>query len=77
MYFECSPLLIGFHDRAAIVRAERARRRDRDVHPLRICRVQNDRVQAHPARARLPARPRAMLAQPGQLRARSRRRPST
>ena len=32
-----------------------------------IARIQQDRVQAHPAGARLPVRPRAVAAQPGEL----------
>ena len=52
---------------AAVVGAERARRRDGDEDPLGIARIEQDRVQAHPAGARLPARPRAVAAQSGQL----------
>ncbi len=53
--------------RAAVVGAERAGGRDRDEHALRIDRVEQDRVQAHAARARLPLRARAVAAQAGQL----------
>ena len=52
---------------AVVVGAERARRGDAGVHPPRMPRVQDDRVQAHPARARLPGRPGAVGAQPRQL----------
>ena len=51
---ERRPLLIGCPRLAAVVRAERARRRDRDEHPLRVVGVDEDRVQAEPAGARLP-----------------------
>ena len=52
---------------AAVIGPERPRRRDRGEHPARRGRVQDDRVQAHPARARLPGRPGLMPAQPGQF----------
>ena len=52
---------------AAVVGPERARRRDGDEDPPGIARIQQDRVQAHPARARLPVRARAVAAQPGKL----------
>ena len=52
---------------AAIIRAERARRRNRDENALRIFRIEQDRVQTHSARARLPFRAGAVLAQAGQL----------
>ena len=39
---------------AAIICAEDARRRDRYVDPMRIGRMEQDRVQAHSTRARLP-----------------------
>jgi hypothetical protein len=44
-------LLIGF---AAVVGAERARRGDRDHDPIRVVGVDQDRVQAEAAGARLP-----------------------
>ena len=53
--------------RAAVVGAERARRGDRDEDALGIARVEQDRVQAHPAGARLPARAGAVAAQAGEL----------
>ena len=52
---------------AAVVAAERARRRDRDHDPLRVRRIEQDGVQAQTAGARLPLRPRPVLAQAGQL----------
>src|SRR5438876_7457553 len=52
---------------AAVVGAEAARRRDCDEDPLRVARCQQNRVQAHPAGARLPFRPRAVTPQPGEL----------
>ena len=52
---------------AAVVGAERARGRDGDEDPLRIARIQQDRVQAHPAGARLPVWPGAVAAQPGEF----------
>ena len=54
MYCERSPLLIGFHCLAAIIGAKRPRRRNRNIHALRIAGIENDRVQAHAACARLP-----------------------
>ena len=57
------PLLTGCHVLAAVVGAEHAGRGDRHVHPVGVVRVENDRVQAHPARAGLPLRARAVLAQ--------------
>src|SRR5207247_569097 len=53
--------------RAAVVGAERARRRDRDIDALGVPRIEQDRVQAHAARARLPPGPGAVAAPPGQL----------
>ena len=38
-----------------------------DVDPAGVVRVEEDRVQAHPARARLPLGPGAVAAQPGEL----------
>src|SRR3954454_20512307 len=52
---------------AAVRRTEGPGRGDRDVHPLRVARVEDDRVQAHAARARLPVRPGTVIAQTGQL----------
>ena len=45
---------------AAVVGAERAGRRDRDEDPLRVRGIEDDRVQAHAAGARLPVRPGAV-----------------
>ena len=50
----------------AIVSAERASCRNGNKHPLSITRVKDDRMQAHPARARLP-KISLRLAQSGQL----------
>ena len=52
---------------AGVVGAERARGRDGDEDPLGIARIEQNRVQAHPAGARLPARPGSVAAQPGKL----------
>ena len=52
---------------AGIVGAECAGRRDGDEHPPGIARIEDDRVQAQPAGARLPMRSRAVAAQSGQL----------
>ena len=52
---------------AGVVGPERAGRRDGGEHPAGLVRVQDDRVQAHPARARLPGRARAVAAQAGQF----------
>ena len=52
---------------AAVVGAKGARRGDGDVHPLRIAGIQNDGVQAHAARARLPLGTGAVAAQSGEF----------
>src|ERR671931_176075 len=52
---------------AAVVRAETARRRNRDEHPLWVVGVDEDRMQAEPARAGLPVLTAGMLAQPREL----------
>ena len=52
---------------AGVVGPERARGRDGDEDPLGMARIQQDRVQAHPAGARLPGGARAVAAQPGKL----------
>src|SRR6266568_1144423 len=52
---------------AAVVAAERARGRDRDVDALRVTRIEQDGVEAHAAGPRLPLRPGAVAAQPGEL----------
>jgi len=39
---------------AAVVAPKRARRRDGDENPLRMLRIENNGMQPHPARARLP-----------------------
>ena len=52
---------------AAVVGAERARRRDRDEEPLGVGGVLDDRVQAHAAGAGLPLRAGVVLPQPGEL----------
>ncbi len=53
--------------RAAVVGPEGARRRDRREHAVGTARIDQDRVEAHPAGARLPLRARPVAAQPGQL----------
>ena len=62
------PRLIGRQVLPRVVRAKRSSRGDRDDDSVRVLRIEQDRVQAHPAGARLPARARAMAAQAGQLR---------
>ena len=72
-----SPAVGGAPGRAAVVGAEHPGRGDRDEHPVRVARVGQDRVQAHAARAGLPVRAGAVLAQAGQLRpGAARRRPT-
>src|SRR5262249_26798268 len=52
---------------AGIVGAKGARRRDGDEDPSGVARIENDRVQAHPAGARLPFGTRAVTAQAGEF----------
>src|SRR5205085_7602591 len=52
---------------AAIIGAERARRRDRDEDSLRIFWIEQNRVQTHSARAWLPLRSGAVPAQSREL----------
>ena len=52
---------------AAVVGAEGARGRDRDVNALGIARIENDGVQAHAARAGLPFRSGAVAAKAGEF----------
>ena len=52
---------------ARVVGAEHAGGRDGDEDPLLVARVEHDRVEAHPSCARLPRRPRPVLAQPRNL----------
>ena len=52
---------------AGVVGPEHARRRDGDEDPPGMARIQQDRVQAHPAGARLPGGRRAVAAQSGEL----------
>ncbi len=52
---------------ALVIGPERARGRDGGEDPPGPGRIQDDRVQAHPARARLPRRPGPVAAQPGQF----------
>src|SRR2546421_2816288 len=54
-------------DLAGVVGAEGARGRDGDVHPTRVRRIEQDRVEAHPAGARLPFGSGAVAAQTGEL----------
>src|SRR5215212_11758399 len=51
---------------AAVVGAERAGGRNRDYDPVRVVGIENDGVEAHPARARLPEMS-FHLAQPGKF----------
>src|ERR1051326_459014 len=50
-----------------VVRPERPGRRDGDEDPFRVSRVEEDRVQAHPAGPGLPAGGGFVGAQPGEL----------
>ena len=52
---------------AAVIGAKRARRGDRDKDSFRVTWIENDGVQAHPARARLPLRSGAVAAQSRKL----------
>ena len=52
---------------ARVIGPERARGRDGREDPPGPGRIQDDRVQAHPARPRLPRRPGLVAAQPGQF----------
>src|SRR4029077_2974807 len=52
---------------AAVIGAKRACRRDRDEHSLWILRIEQNRVQTHSARARLPTRSGVVLTQTGKL----------
>ena len=59
--------MIGRQVLPRVIGPKRARSRDGDEDPLRIARIQKDRVQAHPAGARLPGWSCAVAAQPGKL----------
>ncbi len=67
MCWDRSPRLIGRH----VLPASSVRKAPAAEMAMKIrsgiARVQEDRVQAHPAGARLPARPRAVAAQSGEL----------
>src|SRR5438309_5106131 len=52
---------------AAVISAERTRGRDRDEHSLSIFRIDQNRVQTHSARARLPLRAGIVLTEPGKF----------
>jgi hypothetical protein len=52
---------------AGVVGTEHPGRRDRDEHPLGVLPVEEDRVEAHPARAGLPHGRRLVRPEPGQL----------
>ena len=52
---------------AGVVGPEHARRRDGDEDPPGMARIEQDRVQAHPAGARLPGGRRGVVAQSGEL----------
>jgi hypothetical protein len=54
MYWLRSPLIDRLPRHATVVGAERAGGRDGNVDSLGICRIENDRVQSHAARAGLP-----------------------
>ena len=77
MYSDSQPVVDRLPGLARIVGAERARRRDRDEDPLRIAGIQQNRVQAHAAGARLPARSGAVAAQARQFLPRLARRRSS
>src|SRR5438045_7460870 len=62
------PAIDRFPALPAIVGPERACRRDRDENSLRIFRIEENTVEAHSARARLPARPALVSAHCRQLR---------
>ena len=70
MYWERSPRLIGAPGFAAVVGSKGAGGRDGDEHAVGIGRIEEDGVQAHAAGSRLPARPRAVAPQAGELRPR-------
>ena len=67
MYCELQSAIDRLPGLAAVVGAERAGRRDGDEDPVGIVRIEQDGVQAHAARARLPARPGAVAAQAGEF----------
>src|ERR1700686_804739 len=52
---------------AAVIGAEGARSGDGDKNALRIARIENDSVQAHPTRAGLPFGARTVAAQSGEF----------
>src|SRR5438874_13841065 len=52
---------------SGVVGSERARGRDRDENALRIFWIDQDRVQTHPACARLPFRPGIVLTETGKF----------
>ena len=56
-------LIDGLPRIAPVISTKSARRRNGDEHALRIARVQNDGVQTHAARARLPLGAGAMASQ--------------
>ena len=62
---DLSPRLIGRQVLPPSSRAERARRRDGDEDALGLGGIEQDRVQAHPARARLPRGAGRACAAPG------------
>ena len=67
MYWECSPRLIGFQVLPpSSVRKAPAAEMAMKIR-LGIARIENDRVQAHPAGARLPVGPGAVAAQSGEF----------
>ena len=52
---------------SAVIGTECACSRYSDVHPLRVLWIEKNRVQTHPACARLPFRPGVAAAQPGEF----------
>ena len=52
---------------SAVIGAERSCGRDSNEHSLRVLWIEENRVQTHPTRARLPFRPRVATAQAGKL----------
>src|SRR5207245_2458803 len=65
--FRIQAFVDGLPTLAAIIGAEGARGRDRDVYAVRIFRIENDGVQAHSTCSGLPFGSGAMTAQSGQF----------
>ncbi len=60
-------LVDGHPGAAAVIAAKGSCCGDRDVHALVVGRIEDDGMQAHAARAGLPGRPGAVLAQAGKF----------